>query len=67
MSEYLSDAIFLCRLLTVEKDVQRLFFNVRDNDIIRHHMSESLGTEVPKKKKKKKKEEEKTESAPKEK
>ena len=43
MRECCSDAILVRRLLTVEKDVLRLISNVRDNDIIRHHKSESPG------------------------
>ena len=41
VSECLYDAILARRLWTVEKDVQGLTSNVRDSDIIRHHMSES--------------------------
>ena len=61
VSECLSDAILVHRLWTVEKDVWRLIFNVRDNDTIRHHMTESpgviglLATEVQKTKQGRKK------------
>ena len=58
VSECLYDALLVRRLWTVEKDVRRLISNVRDNDIIRHQLSESpgviglLATEVRKLRKK---------------
>ena len=39
-------AILVRRIWTVEKDVLRLISNVRDNDIIRLHVSESPGVSL---------------------
>ena len=46
VSECLSNASLVCRLWTVEKDVYGLTCNVRDNDIIRLHVSESPGVSL---------------------
>ena len=46
VSEYLYNAILVRRLWTVEKDVLGLTSNVRDNDIIRLHVSESPGVSL---------------------
>ena len=46
VSECLENAILVRRLWTVEKDVYDLTANVRENDIIRLHVSESLGVSL---------------------
>ena len=46
VSECLSNAILVRRLWTVEKDVYGQTCNVRDNDIIRLHVSESPGVSL---------------------
>ena len=46
MSECLQNAILVGRLWNVEKDVYPLTCNIRDNDIIRHHVCESPGVIV---------------------
>ena len=46
MNVYLHDAILVGRLWTVELDVEGLTRNVRDNDIIRFHVSESPGVSL---------------------
>ena len=46
VSECLSNAILVRRLSTVEKDVYGLTCNVRANDIIRLHVSESPGVSL---------------------
>ena len=46
MSECLYNAILVRRLWTVEKDVYGLTCNVRANDIIRLHVSESPGVSL---------------------
>ena len=42
LSECLYDTILVRRLCTMEKDVLGLTCNIRDDDIIRHHMLEYL-------------------------
>ena len=46
VSECLYNAILVRRHWTVEKDVWGLTCNVRDNDIIRLHVSESPGVSL---------------------
>ena len=46
VSACLYNAILVRRLWTVEKDAQGLTCNVRDNDIIRLHVSESPGVSL---------------------
>ena len=46
MNVCLHDAILVGRLWTVELDVEGLTRNVRDNDIIRLHVSESPGVSL---------------------
>ena len=46
VSECLYDAILLRRLWTVKNDVKGLTFHVRDNDIIRLHVSQSPGVSL---------------------
>ena len=46
MNVCLYDAILVRKLWTVEKDFYSLTWNVRHNDVISHHVSESPGVSL---------------------